>query len=92
MRKYLSLCVLLSFAVSGLNADNDYHYYINLNKVVDDKLTVEFFISRALPDHYSAFVYTNDNDKIRELDRRTNLNKGWELNQKLDEHWYRVSY
>lgn len=40
MHKYL-LAWFLSLALLTTHADNDYHYYVNLNKVMDDKLTVE---------------------------------------------------
>ncbi len=39
--RIISFCFLFCLAsVSGF-ADKDYHYYINLNKVLDDKITVE---------------------------------------------------
>ena len=40
MRKTLVFCFLFSLASHSF-ADKDYHYYINLNKVLDDKLTIE---------------------------------------------------
>jgi predicted metalloprotease with PDZ domain len=38
--RVISFCLLFCIALTGF-ADKDYHYYINLNKVLDDKLTIE---------------------------------------------------
>lgn len=70
------------------NGGNDIAIY----RTGDNKFTVEFFINRGFLDHYSAFVYTNDAEKIQELDERIRLNKDGHVNKKLDENWYRVSY
>jgi len=56
------------------------------------KLTVEFYINRGFLDHYSAFVYTDDSEKIKELEEHMSYKKGLHINKQLDEHWYRVSY
>ena len=56
------------------------------------KLTVEFYINRGFLDHYSAFVYTNDQEKIKELEDYMSIKKSTETNKKLDQNWYRVSY
>lgn len=70
------------------NGGNEIMIYMTEN----NKLTVVFYINRGFLDHYSAFVYTNDNEKIQELEQRTTLNKGLHINKKLDKNWYRVSY
>jgi short-subunit dehydrogenase len=59
---------------------------------VFNKVKVEFYINRGFLDHYSAFVYTNDTEKIKELEEHMSYQKGLHINKKLDEHWYRVSY
>jgi len=65
---------------------------IAIYKTAENKLTVEFYINRGFIDHYSAFVYTDDEKKIKELDERMTWKKGLHVNKKLDENWYRVSY
>lgn len=65
---------------------------IAIYKTEDNILTVEFYINRGFLDHYSAFVYTDDKDKIQELEERMTWKKGLHVNKKLDENWYRVSY
>jgi hypothetical protein len=83
------ICTLDNWNIPPIsNGGNEIAIY----KTDENKLTVEFFINRGFLDHYSAFVYTNDKDKIKELEERTTLNKGLHVNKKLDENWYRVSY
>ncbi|UCS91952.1 hypothetical protein KZP23_14605 [Echinicola marina] len=65
---------------------------ITIYKTESSKVTVEFYINRGFLDHYSAFVYTNDTEKIKELEEHMSYQKGLQLNKKLDENWYRVSY
>lgn len=65
---------------------------IAIYKTDNNKLTIEFYIDRGFIDHYSAFIYTNDKEKIQELEERIISNKGLHINKKLDKHWYRVSY
>lgn len=83
------ICTLDNWNIPPIsNGGNEIAIY----KTDDGKLTVEFYINRGFLDHYSAFVYTNDKEKIQELEERTTLNKGLHVNKKLDENWYRVSY
>lgn len=83
------ICTLDNWNIPPIsNGGNDIAIYKN----DDNKLTVEFYINRGFLDHYSAFVYTNDKEKIKELEERTTLNKGVHVNKKLDKNWYRVSY
>jgi hypothetical protein len=65
---------------------------IAIYKVDNSKVTVEFYINRGFLDHYSAFVYTNDTKKIKELEEHMSYKNGLHINKKLDENWYRVSY
>ncbi|WP_211209913.1 hypothetical protein [Cyclobacterium marinum] len=65
---------------------------IAIFKMEDNKFTVEFYIDRGFLDHYSAFVYTNNKDKIQELEERMTWKKELHNNKKLEENWYRVSY
>lgn len=65
---------------------------IAIYKTDGGKLTVEFYIDRGFLDHYSAFVYTDDMEKIKELEEHRSYKKGLHVNKQLDEHWYRVSY
>lgn len=39
--RIISFSLLFCLATASSFADKDYHYYINLNKVLDDKLTIE---------------------------------------------------
>ena len=65
---------------------------IAIYKADSGKVTVEFYINRGFLDHYSAFVYTDETAKIKELEDRMSYQKGQHINKKLGEHWYRVSY
>lgn len=65
---------------------------IAIHKTNHNKLTVEFYINRGFLDHYSAFVYTNNTEKIKELEESLSYKKESHQNKKLDENWYRVSY
>lgn len=65
---------------------------IAIHKTADNKLTVEFYINRGFLDHYSAFVYTDDENKIKELEERISSKMDIYANKKLDQNWYRVSY
>lgn len=59
----------------------------------DNSLTVEFFIDRGFLDHYSSYIYTDNESKIEELNKRIELNlKYYHANERLSENWYRVSY
>lgn len=83
------ICTLEDWNIPPIsNGGNEIAIY----KTDDNRLTVEFYINRGFLDHYSAFVYTNDKEKIQELDERTALNTGLNVNKKLEENWYRVSY
>ena len=83
------ICALNNWNIPPIsNGGNEIAIY----KTDENNLTVEFYIDRGFLDHYSAFVYTNDKDKIKELDEKTTLNKGLHVNKKLDDNWYRVSY
>lgn len=83
------ICTLEDWNIPPIsNGGNEIAIY----KTDDNRLTVEFYINRGFLDHYSAFVYTNDKEKIQELDERTALNTGLHVNKKLEENWYRVSY
>jgi hypothetical protein len=55
-------------------------------------VTVEFYINRGFLDHYSAFVFTNNPNKISKLEKRVNLQLGSGNNERLSANWYRVSY
>ncbi|MGE5497235.1 MAG: hypothetical protein ACM3Q2_04160 [Syntrophothermus sp.] len=55
-----------------------------------NSVTVEFFINRGFLDNYSAFVYTDDNEKIKELEDR--IKSEIPGNRILGNNWYRVSY
>lgn len=83
------ICTLEDWNIPPIsNGGNEIAIY----KTDDNRLTVEFYINRGFLDHYSAFVYTNDKEKIQELEERTTLNTGLHVNKKLEENWYRVSY
>ena len=57
---------------------------------VDDKnLTIKFYTDRGLMDHFSAFIYTNDQKEIAKLDVETEQDKNDE-DVKLQEHWYYI--
>ena len=58
---------------------------ITIDKTEKNKFTIGFYIDRGFMDHYSAFVYTNDPEKIKEFEERT-------YSVKLDENWYKLSY
>lgn len=59
---------------------------------IEDMVTVEFFIDRGSLDHYSAFVYTNNPEKIKEIEKHIDFQTRSHINKKLDKNWYRVSY
>ena len=83
------ICTLEDWNIPPIsNGGNEIAIY----KTDDNRLTVEFYINRGFLDHYSAFVYTNDKEKIQELEERTAFNTGLHVNKKLEENWYRVSY
>jgi len=65
---------------------------IAICKTQNNKITVEFFINRGFLDHYSAFIYSDNPEKIRELEESLISKKGLHRNKKLDDNWYRVSY
>ncbi len=65
---------------------------IAIYRTDENKLTVTFYIDRGFLDHYSAFIYTEDEDKIKELEERITREKSSRVNKKLDKNWYRVSY
>ncbi|WP_236137505.1 hypothetical protein [Mongoliitalea daihaiensis] len=54
--------------------------------------TVKFFINRGFLDHYSAFVYSEDQDEIKEIEERISYSNGLHKNKKIDKNWFRVSY
>jgi hypothetical protein len=84
------ICTLDNWNIPPIsNGGNEIAIY----KTNDNKVTVEFFINRGFLDHYSAFVFTEDPEKIQELEERTTTKKkGLHVNKKLSESWYRVSY
>ncbi|NQX38218.1 hypothetical protein SAMN05421820_101228 [Pedobacter steynii] len=83
------ICTLDNWDIPPIsNGGNEIAIYKN----EDNKLTVEFYIDRGFLGHYSAFVYTNDKGKIKELEEKMTLDEGLHVNKKLDENWYRVSY
>jgi hypothetical protein len=51
---------------------------------------VEFYIDRGFIDHYSSFVYTNDQQEIDKLERGSDtfVNTA----KKLKRNWYRIAY
>jgi hypothetical protein len=53
--------------------------------------SVEFYIDRGFIDHYSAFLYTNDENEIAGLDRviANGSNRAF---KKFGDNWYRVGY
>lgn len=56
----------------------------------EGSITVTFYIDRGFIDNYSAFIFTNDDSKIKEFDARTKSD--WnKTNKKLDSNWYRIS-
>ena len=65
---------------------------IAIYRADSSNITIEFFINRGFLDHYSAFVYTNDVNKIEEIEEHIKHKKGLHVNEKLDKNWYRVSY
>ena len=66
---------------------------ILVTKENDQSIIVEFFIDRGFLDHYSSYIYTDNEAKKKELDNRIRLNlKYFHKNEKLSENWYRVSY
>jgi hypothetical protein len=52
--------------------------------------SIEFYIDRGFIDHYSAFVYTNDQQEMDHLDKGKGTFVG--SAKKLSDNWYRVSY
>jgi len=54
----------------------------------EEGITVKFFIDRGIRHHHSAFVYTNNPKKIKDLNRRIKF----ENSIKLEPNWYRISY
>ncbi|TFF34826.1 hypothetical protein [Mucilaginibacter psychrotolerans] len=65
--------------------------YLGVEKSDDKTVSVEFLINAGYLDHYSAFLYTNDPDKIKEIEERIAAGKSEGYN-KLDTNWYRVNY
>lgn len=65
---------------------------ISIYRTNNNEVTVEFYINRGFLEHYSAFVYTDDPKKKLELEERTKYKKGFHINKKLCNNWYRVSY
>ncbi|MBD1364760.1 hypothetical protein IDJ77_13145 [Mucilaginibacter sp. ZT4R22] len=64
---------------------------IVVEKLIDKTVSVTFFINPGLLDHYSAFLYTNDPEKMKSVQERitSGKHKGF---AKLDTNWYRVNY
>ena len=65
---------------------------IAIYKVDNNNVTIEFYIDRGFLDHYSAFIYTNDIERIKEIEGRISSETGLHINKKLESNWYRVSY
>jgi hypothetical protein len=65
--------------------------YLGVEKSAGKTVSVEFLINAGYLDHYSAFLYTNDPDKIKEIEERIVAGKS-EGYKKLDTNWYRVNY
>lgn len=55
----------------------------------DKNLTIKFYTDRGLMDHFSAFIYTNDQIEIEQLDKQSENDKNDE-DVKLEEHWYYI--
>lgn len=55
----------------------------------DQNLTIKFYTDRGLMDHFSAFIYTNDQIEIEQLDKQTESDKNDE-DVKLEKHWYYI--
>jgi len=64
---------------------------IVVSRKEDQTIIVEFFIDRGFLDHYSSYIYTDNEAKKKELENRINLNLK-SLNEKISENWYRVTY
>jgi len=63
---------------------------ISFTKNPNGTVYVEFYIDRGFIDHFSSFIYTNDQQEI------IKLQKGEEAfvsgTKKLKDNWYRISY
>jgi hypothetical protein len=62
---------------------------VNIRDSAQGTVSVEFYIDRGFIDHYSAFLYTDDQTEIRALDKAIIKDH---IFKKLDENWYRVGY
>jgi hypothetical protein len=82
------ICSLDSWNFPPISNDEN---KIAIYKTESGKVTIEFYINNGFLGHYSAFVYTDDTEKIKELEEYISYQKG-QHNKKLGEHWYRVSY
>ncbi len=67
------------------------HNNIPVERPTAKTVSVEFLINSGFLDHYSAFLYTNDPEKIKDIEERiiSGERKGF---AKLDTNWYRVNY
>jgi hypothetical protein len=60
------------------------------NSPIDtNSLTIRFYTDRGLLDHFSSFIYTNDNIEIEILNHKSNLNNN-DQNVKLENNWYYI--
>ncbi|MEO7211625.1 hypothetical protein [Mucilaginibacter sp.] len=69
------------------NPDNN----ILVEKSNGKTVSVEFLINSGFLDHYSAFLYTNNPDKMKDIEERISSGKRKGF-AKLDTNWYRVNY
>ncbi|NHA05169.1 hypothetical protein G7092_15275 [Mucilaginibacter sp. HC2] len=64
-------------------------YGLNIRDSAKGTVSVEFYIDRGFIDHYSAFLYTDDIEEIKALDKAVIKDH---IFKKFDENWYRVGY
>lgn len=63
---------------------------ISIERDEKGKLSVEFFIDRGFLDHYSAFVYSESPERIRELEQT--VERSAFSSRKIDRNWYKMSF
>jgi hypothetical protein len=67
------------------------HNNIPVERLTAKTVSVEFLINSGVLDHYSAFLYTDDPDKKKDIEERIISGKRMGF-AKLDTNWYRVNY
>lgn len=65
---------------------------ITVDRSHGDIVSVQFFIDRGFIDHYSAFLYTNNPDDLKSLDKGIAPGPFGGVAKKLEDNWYRVGY